>query len=227
MKLTKEQIQQIEYYLNKKKVKYIDIRFEILDHIISDVEFIIKNNNSSFEDAFSEVKLKWNKSLKNSSSFLLGIANEGPSILINKCLKIYKPFFYKSIVLIIIVSAVFYSVNKSFNYSLANYKESISFVISIALSFYIVLGVYGYIKMKIKKVNSTYSFLYYKQIFPNLMLAIFQLPLIHVDYLNKENELSSFMFAMLFLLFIITLAGSYLYKKHLKVVSQYKPIQIK
>ena len=224
MKLTKEQVQKIEGYLNNKKVIYIDIRFEILDHIISDVEFIIENNNSSFEDAFSEVKLKWNKSLKNTSSFLIGLANEGPSILINKCLRIYKPFFYKSLLVISIVSVVFYSVNKSFNYSLANYKESISFVISIALSFYIVLAVYGYIKIKIKKVNSTYSFLYYKQIFPNLMLAIFQLPLIRDHYLTNENELSSMMFAMLFLLFIIALAGSYLYKKHLKVVSQNKSI---
>ena len=38
MKLTEEQIKEVETYLTKKGVKYIDLRFEILDHISTDIE---------------------------------------------------------------------------------------------------------------------------------------------------------------------------------------------
>ena len=38
MELTKEQIQYIENRLIKDGVKYWDIRIEMLDHIVSDVE---------------------------------------------------------------------------------------------------------------------------------------------------------------------------------------------
>ena len=40
MKLNKDQIQQVEDYLNQKGLKYVDIRYEIFDHMVTDIEQI-------------------------------------------------------------------------------------------------------------------------------------------------------------------------------------------
>jgi len=55
MKLTKENIQFIDNYLIKNKVKYWDVRLELLDHIVSAVEDKMTNSSVSFNDALLEV----------------------------------------------------------------------------------------------------------------------------------------------------------------------------
>ena len=49
MELTKEQIKYIENRLEKDGVKYWDIRIEMLDHVVSDVEKNLKPENSEYE----------------------------------------------------------------------------------------------------------------------------------------------------------------------------------
>lgn len=62
MKLTLNQIQFIEEYLIKNKVKYWDVRMELLDHIVNAVEEKI-TNGKTFENALEEVHLNFgNKS---------------------------------------------------------------------------------------------------------------------------------------------------------------------
>jgi hypothetical protein len=51
MKLTKPQIQFIDNYLVKNKVKFWDVRLELLDHIVSAVEDKIENDGVSFNEA--------------------------------------------------------------------------------------------------------------------------------------------------------------------------------
>ncbi|MEL0644306.1 hypothetical protein V6251_07925 [Olleya sp. Ti.3.14] len=48
MKLTKNQINQIDNYLIKLKVKYVDVRLELIDHLASDFE--ASNKNQQLED---------------------------------------------------------------------------------------------------------------------------------------------------------------------------------
>ena len=52
MELTKEQVRQVEVYLQKKNFNYIDLKEEVLDHIVSDIERITAKE-ISFENAFS------------------------------------------------------------------------------------------------------------------------------------------------------------------------------
>ena len=54
MKLTKEQITYIDAYLKHHKVKYWDIRIELLDHIVTNVEALM-DEGISFDDAMIEV----------------------------------------------------------------------------------------------------------------------------------------------------------------------------
>ena len=54
-KLTKESIKFIDDYLIKSKVKYWDVRIELLDHIVLSVEEKMNTKNLSFESALLEV----------------------------------------------------------------------------------------------------------------------------------------------------------------------------
>ena len=49
MELTKEQIKFIDHRLENEGIKYWDIRIEMLDHIVLDVESILKPENSEYE----------------------------------------------------------------------------------------------------------------------------------------------------------------------------------
>lgn len=225
MKLNKEQIQQIEGYLDKKKIVYIDIRFEVLDHISTDIEYLMGNNDFSFESAFKEVTIKWNKSFKSTSSWLLSNI-DGPKMLIKKCVKIYKPLFVKSLLLLILFIALGSFMNNSIEYSLTNYKNIIFQLISIALILYCGIILFWYIKIRLAKINTTFSFLFRKRIIPNLFSVVIFMPHLNGSYITRENKLNLIMFTMLFVYFLTFLGARYFYKKHLKVVSNYKKYQL-
>lgn len=61
MKLSKEQIEFIDTYLKNTNVFYVDIRFEMIDHIASTVEETMQSEDKDFYDAFKEYMIK-NKS---------------------------------------------------------------------------------------------------------------------------------------------------------------------
>lgn len=67
MKLTKPEIQFIDNYLIKNKVKYWDVRLELLDHIVSAVEDKIENEGVSFNEALLEVHRGFGNQLIKSS----------------------------------------------------------------------------------------------------------------------------------------------------------------
>ena len=63
IKLTKEQITYIDDYLKHHKVKYWDIRIELLDHIVTTVEEKL-TKGISFDDAMIEVHKSFGNSMK-------------------------------------------------------------------------------------------------------------------------------------------------------------------
>jgi len=63
MKLSKEQITYIDDYLKHHKVKYWDIRIELLDHIVTTVEERMEEG-ISFDDAMIEVHKSFGNSMK-------------------------------------------------------------------------------------------------------------------------------------------------------------------
>ena len=97
MKLSQEQIQQVEDYLKNKDVEYIDLHLEVLDHISTAIESEMTENEISFNDAFEKVKTKWNDTFSYKSSYWLGTSNGGSKLFIDHCLKIYKPITFKMI----------------------------------------------------------------------------------------------------------------------------------
>jgi hypothetical protein len=224
MKLTKEQIQEVEGYLKNKDVDYIDLHFEVLDHISTDIENLIIEKQFDFNGAFDEIKLKWDKTFSYKWTFWLGISNGGSKLFIDYCLKIYKPLWFKSILGIIAFIALFYGTVAFFNVDLnANFYLFKIIFLSIALFFPVFL-IYWRFKLKKTKVSSVYSYLYFKQIFPNIFivfLLIFQIA-------KRENEnFSDFIFVYFTLFFSLLIMGYNFYKNHLKAVSNYKKYQLR
>ena len=90
-------IKAVQLKETKKGVKYIDLRFEILDHISTDIENEMTIHNSSFNEAFDKIRIKWSKTFSYKWTFWLGVSNGGSKLFIDHCLKIYKPLWFKSI----------------------------------------------------------------------------------------------------------------------------------
>ncbi|CAM1345448.1 hypothetical protein [Tenacibaculum amylolyticum] len=63
MKLTKVQIQYIENLLTKKGIKYWDLRIEMIDHIVSDIELRATTQNFEKELQAAFKRIGWNKNL--------------------------------------------------------------------------------------------------------------------------------------------------------------------
>ena len=93
MELTIIQIQQIETYIINKGIDYIDLKVEILDHMVADVEDRMKENGS-FETAFYQTKYKWNKHFRSSSSIYFGFHYSQPKIILKKAINEFRPFYF-------------------------------------------------------------------------------------------------------------------------------------
>jgi hypothetical protein len=44
MELTKEQIDKVQHFLEVKKFDYLDLKIEVLDHMISEIEILMDKN---------------------------------------------------------------------------------------------------------------------------------------------------------------------------------------
>ncbi len=77
MKLTKQEIEFINNYLIKNKVKYWDVRLELLDHIVTAVEDKTTNQGISFNEALLEVHLGFGNQLIKGSVSSHEILNKG------------------------------------------------------------------------------------------------------------------------------------------------------
>ena len=84
MKLTNEQITAIEKTLVLNGLIYEDIKLELTDHIASEIEAEMEENEISFETAFKQAFQNWKEQLRPSSSFWLGRKNIAPKIIIEK-----------------------------------------------------------------------------------------------------------------------------------------------
>ena len=94
MQLNQEQIQQIKDYLEAINFNYIDLKLEILDHMITDIENIMQEKQVDFHTAFTNEKLKWNSSFRKTFTYYLGIYFTAPKIVIDKAKKIFRPFYF-------------------------------------------------------------------------------------------------------------------------------------
>ncbi len=97
MKLAPEQIAEIDETLVLNGLIYDDIKLEVTDHIASEIEFQLANNQSNFTEAFEDVFSKWESELKLTSNWWSS-GFVAPKIVIDKyALQIKKQFKFAAL----------------------------------------------------------------------------------------------------------------------------------
>ena len=193
MELTKEQIQYIDNRLEKEGVKYWDIRIEMLDHVVSDVEKRLERDED-FKKAVqnSFISLGWNGSFEDLiKNRLIGINK----IVRKKYFNQIGLFFtsFKMVLLILFLTSIYYYI--FLNFSLQVFKT----LTKIILFTPIIYGVLLYFFESSKKGKSgylTYSSFY---IFFSFLLlnAILQ-------FVKPEGIISVTKETQLFVWFVVT-----------------------
>jgi hypothetical protein len=170
MKLTDQQIAQIEETLILNGLIYEDIKLEITDHIASELEEKISNEKSSFEIVFKEVLEKWKPELKPSFSGLIGFTN--PRIMTVKCHKIVKRQLFTAITIssLITLSLIVFVRNSNYGLVLTNFQGALRSFVLVEFC----LVILSWCLMWKSKHQTTYSYLMKKKSF-GLILFLFML----------------------------------------------------
>ncbi|WP_158840031.1 hypothetical protein [Polaribacter sp. L3A8] len=214
MELNKEQIQRIEHYLNLKNITYIDVRFEILDHIVSDIESKMTNENFDFETVFYNVTGKWDAHLKETSSWYFGVGFSAPKIILEKAKKSFKKWFFLMPVPYLLS---YFLINKmDFIYS-ENIENGLNLVFQIVTILTVVL--FLFLMISKNKKRTTYSFILKTQ---SLNLLLGAILLIDFDFFNREGYLNPFQVGLLFSFVFGTFIYYRFYKKHQEAIKKYK-----
>jgi hypothetical protein len=214
MELTTQQLQRVEHYLDKKNITYIDVRFEVLDHIVSDIETKMTKENLDFETVFYNVTEKWNTQLKETSSWLFGLGFSAPKIVLEKAKKNFKKWFFLIPTFYIIPYILIGKIN--FIYS-ENIESGLNLLFQIVTILSTVLFLFLMI-FKNKK-RTTYSFILKTQ---SLNLLLGAILLIDFDFFNREEHLNPFQVGLLFSFVFGTYIYYHFYRKHQEAIKKYK-----
>lgn len=180
-KLTQEQIQIIERFLDKKKLNYVDVRIEILDHMILQIEQKMKEQSLSFEEAFGRVKIAWKSTLDEASSWMLGTMFFAPKIVVQNAKKRFQKYFILSFIFLLIFGIL--GVNVKLELPEVYNQVLAGIVISLAM-----ICLFNFIKIKRSKKKTMYSFLVRTQIltpvlFPFYMFVLFKNTFVLIGFL--------------------------------------------
>ena len=212
MKLDKNQIHIIETVLDKLGVVYVDYKYEILDHIATEVEEKMIIHTITFEEAFPEVLKKWQSKFKKSSSVLFGYFWEMPEILLNKCIKIYR----KKLLLVFTGAMVLTSGFLLFSSFLRNHLANFFSIATILYSVAFLLSVIGYVKIRLSKRKTSYGFLYKQQFMASVLVTFQQLYFMNTGF-ERNNFSPLFSYFMIFILslyFLLSVYSFIFYKAH-------------
>lgn len=217
MKLTESHIQEIENYIAANNVDFIDLKIELLDHLISDVENKI-NKGFSFENALQLTKQKWSKHFRSSSSIFLGIQHSASKIILKKAVKEFKPFYalYIASYFLPLLIVKFFSIE---------YTENMMFFISFFLKTFTFLALIYFLfiiyKVSFSKGKTTYRFILKTQYFGIVFLVISQF---FTSYYSDLRQMNEFFVSLSFVGLATTYICHHFYKKHTLEIAKNKQI---
>ncbi|WP_343622927.1 hypothetical protein [Flavobacterium lindanitolerans] len=212
MKLDKNQIHIIETVLEKLGVVYVDYKYEILDHIATEVEEKMILHTITFEEAFPEVLKKWQPKFKKSSSVLFGYFWEMPEILLNKCIKIYRRKLLLVFTGAMVLTSGFLLFSSFLRNPLANFFSIATILYSVAF----LLSALGYVKIRLSKRKTSYGFLYKQQFIAYSLVALQQLYYMNSGFENKSFSplFNYFIIFTLSIYFIFSVFNLVYYRAH-------------
>ena len=170
MRLSKEQIAQIDATLVENKVVYDDIKLELTDHIASDIEEIMSNEEVPFEVAFKEAFEKWRLQLKPTKSWWLGDKISGPKIFVEEWVKRSKKELLYSVLISISLVLIVAMAMKGYGYDFVPKMGNIYLGITLSIGFLFVLG-----RISMFKPNrlTTFTYLFKKRFFRFVWMMIY------------------------------------------------------
>lgn len=195
MILDKTQIKAVESFIVKNDIDFVDIKFELLDHMVCDIEATIEADNISFEDAFNRTVDKWKPYFAESHSFWMGLAYIKPKIVIDKCGALMKKTtLYSLLTALIVASGVwFLSITISFNLEIifSNlYKVRwVLFAVSLAILIFHCWNILS------KKVKTVFGYCYVRQF---SFLPLFILLVTPPKYNSLESQFLPLVFLVMY-----------------------------
>lgn len=217
MELTKEQVGKVQYFLETKKFDYLDLKIEVLDHMVSEIEMLM-DKNITFNKAFKMVTLKWQDDFKMTSSLYFGIQYSESKIVIKKAIKQFRLYFLLYVVSYFLPLIPLKLSDITFSESFVSFANG--FLMSFILCM-IVYVLYIFIKVKKSKVKTTASFVLRTQYFGLIFLVISLL----VGVFDKNGSLNPVMTGFTFAGFAVVFICNRFYKKHLAVISKFKSVE--
>ena len=205
MKLSNEQITQIDEILVLNGLNYEDLKLEVTDHIASEIEVLMEDNSFSFDENLKAVFEKWKPELQPSFSGLIGFTN--PRIMSIKCHKLIKKQFFSVIsisFLVAIISVLFFR-----NSNNTNLLINIQAVLKpfILLELCLVLSALVFVWKS--KHQTTYSYLIKKKS-SGLIIFLFALGIGGFPLLLNHPDIKIAFVSVFFPIIYILLAGIYL-----------------
>ncbi|WP_237274322.1 hypothetical protein [Tenacibaculum ovolyticum] len=205
MELTKEQIQRVEKYLDKKGVKFIDFRIEIFDHIISQIEQKLAIDNADFKTVFYQVTNEWNKQLDETSSWFFGFIYPAPKVVINRAKKIFKKYLFLAYLQMIVTYLVVFNSKLELN-------KTFSYLIFFVLIIFLLISIFYTFKIWKSKQKTVYSFIIKTQ---SLNFLFFPFMIINTSFEDFMN------IGYLGYLIIVTYYSRLFYRKHQQEKERY------
>ncbi|MDG1041141.1 MAG: hypothetical protein P8H13_02285 [Polaribacter sp.] len=215
MELTTNQIQEIETYIKSKDVDYIDLKIEILDHLISDVEHKI-NKGFSFESALQLTKQKWSKHFRSSSSIFLGLQFSTSKVVLKKAVKAFRPFYVLYVVSCILPFVIFRNVSVDFTESRMSFVNAFFKTTTLLALLYFIFIIF---KMMRSKEKTTYRFILKTQYLGISFLIIAQTV---TSYFDKLGQINSVFVGFSFAGLATTYICHHFYKKHVLEIAKNK-----
>jgi hypothetical protein len=138
MKLTTQQITQIEETLVLNGIQYEDIKLELTDHIASEIEEKVSMGAVSFEIAIDEAFQNWRYQMKPSSSFWVGLIYSSPKIVMDRWESTTKRQQFQSLFFAIIPALGLIGIFKIYNNSgfIDNAVQCLSLVLFLLIIYY-------------------------------------------------------------------------------------------
>ena len=215
MELTTTQIAIIENYLKNRKVDYIDLKVEILDHMISDIAQLMSKNHT-FENALKMTTIKWERHFEQRSSFYFGMLYSESKIVVNKAVKEFRLFYFLYLASYFFPLILLKNIEIQFEKTTALLINQITLSLAfLSLSYVLFI----FFKTTLSKQKSTYRFILKTQYFGAIFLGII---LLLGDLFQDEGNLHPIFTGFTFAGFAVTYICHYFYKMHQEVVHKFQ-----
>ena len=223
MKLTTKQIALIDETLVLNTLTYSDIKYEVIDHIATEIETILSDKNIGFENALQIVFDKWNRQLKTTTlGFSVCYSLSGPKIAMDKMSRIVRNELKWALVFLVLIAASLTTLMYNFE-STTPFIKTTRIALKVSLLAAFIIYVVGKILLFKSNFTTTFSKVYDRRFVLVVLYAvgfIFNILPILPDTTSSNRNIISLIFVFLYLFYSIS--SFVLLTKHYQLKAKYQ-----